>query len=137
MRRARRGAAANAFDSPNGPVKLVAMADPFENRLASAHQALSAQYPNHVDVPPDRRFTGFDAYRKAIDCLRPGDAAMLTGYAGFRPRQLEYAVEKGVHVFMEKSFAADPPAVRRVIHRRGGGEEESQNRSGFAVPPLA
>jgi len=27
------GAAANAFDSPNGPVKLVAMADFFENRL--------------------------------------------------------------------------------------------------------
>ena len=40
---------------------------------------------------------------------------MLTGYAGFRPGQLEYAVEKGVNVFMEKSFATDPPAVRRVI----------------------
>ena len=109
------GAAANAFDSPNGPVKMIAMADLFENRLASAHQALAEKYPNQMDVPPDRRFTGFTAWRQAIDCLRPGDVAMLTGYAGFRPQQLEYAVEKGINVFMEKSFATDPPAVRRVI----------------------
>ena len=34
---------------------------------------------------------------------------MLTGYAGFRPQQLEYAVSRGINVFMEKSFAADPP----------------------------
>ena len=63
----------------------------------------------------DRRFVGFDAYRKAIDCLRPGDVAMLTGYSAFRPRQLEYAVEKGINVFMEKSFGPDAPALRRVM----------------------
>ena len=28
----------------------------------------------------------------------------------FRPHQLDYAVAKGVNVFMEKSFAIDPPA---------------------------
>jgi hypothetical protein len=83
------GAAVNAFDSPNGPVKLVAMADFFENRLANAHKVLSEQYGTRMDVPPERRFVGFDAWRKAIDCLRPGDVAMLTGYAGFRPGQLE------------------------------------------------
>jgi len=109
------GAAANAFDSPKGPVKLVAMADFFEDRLAQAHKVLSEQYGARVEVPPERRFAGFDAWRQALDCLHPGDVAMLTGYAGFRPRQLEYAVEKGIHVFMEKSFATDPPAVRRVL----------------------
>jgi predicted dehydrogenase len=109
------GAAANAFDSPNGPVKLIAMADFFGDRLASAHKALSEKYADRMDVPPGRRFAGFDAWRKGIDCLGPGDVAMLCGYAGFRPGQLEYAVEKGVNVFMEKSFAVDPPAVRRVL----------------------
>jgi predicted dehydrogenase len=109
------GAAANAFESPNGPVKLIAMADFFETRLESAHKVLTAKYARQMDAPSERRFVGFDAWRKAIDCLRPGDVAMLCGYAGFRPAQLEYAVEKGVHVFMEKSFAADPPGVRRVI----------------------
>ncbi len=109
------GAAVDAFDSPNGPVKLVAMADLFANRLAAAHKNLSEKYSAFMDVPPERQFVGFDAYRKAIDCLRPGDVAMLTGYAGWRPAQLEYAVARGVNVFMEKSFACDPPAVRRVI----------------------
>lgn len=119
------GAAANAFESPNGPVKLVAMADFFEDRLQNAHQALSGQYPDQVAVPAQQRFVGFDAWRKAIDCLGAGDVAMLCGYAGFRPAQLEYAVERGVNVFMEKSFAVDPPAVRRVI--RAGEAAERKN----------
>lgn len=121
------GAAADAFQSPHGPVKLVAMADLFPDRLAAAHQSLSQKYPDRVDVPPDRRFAGFQAWRQAIDCLRPGsgDIAMLCGYAGFRPGQLEYAVARGVNVFMEKSFATDPPGVRRVI--AAGQAAEAKN----------
>ena len=109
------GAVADAFDSPHGPVKLYAMADLFANRLDGSHQVLSEKFKERVEVPPERRFIGFDAYRKAIDVLRPGDVAMLTGYSGFRPGQLEYAVEKGVNVFMEKSFAPDAPGLRRII----------------------
>jgi predicted dehydrogenase len=119
------GAAANAFESPNGPVKLVAMADLLPNRLQSSLKALNRLYADKIDVPADRQFIGFDAYKKAIDCLRPGDVAMLTGYAAFRPHQLEYAVEKGVNVFMEKSFAVDPPGVRRLI--KAGAAAEKQN----------
>jgi hypothetical protein len=95
------GAAGDAFESPQGPVKLVAMADFFPDRLAAAHRLLSEKCPDRVDAPPERRFAGFDAARKAMDCLRPGDVAMLTGYAGWRPMQLEQAVERGLHVFME------------------------------------
>jgi predicted dehydrogenase len=119
------GAAANAMEAPGGPVKLVAMADIFLDRLTGSHKVLSDQFPDKVDVPTQRRFLGFDSYRKAIDCLKPGDVAMLCGYAGFRPAQLEYAVQKGIHVFMEKSFATDPPAVRRVI--QAGKEAGKKN----------
>ncbi len=119
------GAVADACEAEGGPVKLVVMADLFENRLTASHESLSKQYPDRVDVPPERRFIGFDAYRKAIDCLKPGDVAMLTGYAAWRPQQLEYAVEKGVNVFMEKSFATDPPAVRRII--KAGEAAEKKN----------
>ena len=108
------GAVSDAFDSRHGPVKLVAMADLFRNRLANAWQTLSERFAERVDVPPDRQFVGFDAYRQAMACLRPGDVAMLTGYSAFRPGQLEYAVERGVNVFMEKSFAPDAPGLRRV-----------------------
>ena len=119
------GAVADAMQSHYGPVKLVAMADIFEKRLTASHGVLSKQFGERVDVPADRRFVGFDAYKKAIDLLRPCDVAMLTGYAAWRPVQLEYAVAKGVNVFMEKSFACDPPGVRRII--RAGEEAEKKN----------
>lgn len=116
------GAIANAMASPGGPVKVWAMADLYEDRLRRAHSVLTTNFGDRVEVPSDRQFIGFDAFKSAIDTLRPGsgDIAMLTGYAGFRPQQLEYAVKKGVNVFMEKSFAADPVGVRRVI---AAGEE--------------
>lgn len=119
------GAAANALTVPNGNAKLVAMADLFPERINAAQQALAREFGEAVDVPEDRQFTGFDAYRKAIDCLRPGDVALLTTHSAFRPMHLEYAVEKGVNVFMEKSFAADPVGIRRLI--RAGEAAEKKN----------
>jgi len=105
-----------------GPVKLVAMADLRQDRLQTAHESLKAALGEGVDVPADRRFQGFDGYKHAIDCLKPGDVAMLTTHAAFRPGHLEYAVRKGVHVFMEKNFAADPAGIRRIL--RAGEEAE-------------
>lgn len=54
------GAVADAMDSPHGSVKLVAMADLFEHRLASAFEVLSQKFGSRVDVPADRRFVGFN-----------------------------------------------------------------------------
>ncbi|NLS93526.1 MAG: twin-arginine translocation signal domain-containing protein [Planctomycetaceae bacterium] len=120
------GAVINAFESPNGPCKLVAMADIFGERMEASYKALAQLHPDKLDVPPDRRFVGFDAYKKAIDCLRPGvDIAMLTTYPAFRPVHLDYAVSKGVNVFMEKSFAVDPVGVRRVV--KAGEEATKKN----------
>ncbi len=98
-----------------GPVKLVTMADLFADRLTSSHKNLSEAFGDRIDVPKDRQFAGWDAYKKAIDCLKPGDIALLTTHAVFRPMHFEYAVAKGVNVFMEKSFAVDSPAVRRMM----------------------
>ena len=108
-----------------GPVKLHAMADLRQDRLDQAHQTLTQTLGDRVDAPPERRFLGFDAYRNAIDCLRPGDVAMLTTHAAFRAGHLEYAVEKGVNVFMEKDFAADPGGIKRII--RAGEAAEKKN----------
>jgi len=119
------GAAANAFDSPNGPVKMIAMADLYQDRLEQSLAALVGKYAAKMDVPKERRFVGFDAYKKAIDCLRPGDVAMLTGYSAFRAMQLEYAVSKGINVFMEKSFGPDAPSLRRII--KAGEEAAKKN----------
>ena len=101
--------------SKSGPVRLVAMADVLQERLDQTHNALHKALGDDVDVPPERRFLGLDAYKKAIDCLRPGDVAMLTTHAGFRATHFEYAVEKGVNVFMEKDFAPDPGGVQQIL----------------------
>src|SRR5213083_1860826 len=67
------GAAANALATKSGSIKLVAMADVFEDKLERAVSALKRAPSEQVDVPEDRRFIGFDGYQKAMDCLKPGD----------------------------------------------------------------
>lgn len=119
------GAVGNAMNSIHGPVQLYAMADVAEDRLARAHKALAERFGERVNVPPERQFVGFDAYKKAIDCLGPKDVAMLTSFAYVRPLQLEYAVQKGVNVFMEKSFAPDAPNLRRML--QAGEEAKKKN----------
>jgi predicted dehydrogenase len=109
------GAVGDALSSSTGPTRLVAMADIFEDRLTRSYKALSEQFGQRIDVPPERRFVGFDAYRKAIDCLRPGDVMIQATHSVFRPPHLEYAIKKGVNVFMEKSFAPDPGGTKRIL----------------------
>jgi predicted dehydrogenase len=109
------GRQADAGKEAGGPVKLVAMADLRQDRLDEKHAVLQETLGGRVDVPPERRFRGFDAYRHAMDCLKPGDVALLTTHAAFRAPHLEYAVEKGLNVFMEKDFAADPGGIKRLL----------------------
>jgi predicted dehydrogenase len=109
------GAVADAFASKGGAVKLYAMADVFPQRLETSLNNLSQNFRDKIDVTTERRFLGFDAYKKAIDSLGPGDVVLLTTPAAFRPLHFEYAVQKGVNVFMEKSFAVDAPAARRLF----------------------
>jgi predicted dehydrogenase len=125
------GAAANALATNSGRLRLVAMADVFAERLQRSHETLrNASTPrtqgtadswiarietDQVDVPPDRRFLGFDAYQKAMDCLRPGDIVILTTPVAFRWPHFAYAIRKGLHVFMEKPICVDGPTTRRML----------------------
>ena len=107
-----------------GPTKLVAAADFFEDRVKGCISGLSrGPLAGQVDVPPDRQFVGLDAYKKAIDAVGPGGVVLLATPPAFRPIHLEYAVAKGCHVFMEKSFAVDAPGIRRVFK---AGEEATR-----------
>jgi predicted dehydrogenase len=121
------GAAANALAVKQGPVKLVAMADVFaanlENSLKYLKQGVEESWDrtaskgldDRIDVPPERRFVGFDGYRKAMDCLKPGDVAIFTTPPAFRWVHFDYAVKKGLNVFMEKPLTADGPTSRRML----------------------
>jgi predicted dehydrogenase len=109
------GAAANALSVKNGPVKLVALADVFERRVRTAYESLKKGYGDKVDVPDDRQFVSFDGYRKAMDCLKPGDVAILTTPPAFRWVHFTYAIQKGLNVFMEKPVTVDGPTTRRMF----------------------
>lgn len=109
------GAAANALSVPNGPTKLVAIADVFQDKLDRSYKGLKGQFGDKVDVPDDRKFVGFDAYKHAIDCLRPGDVVIFATPPAFRWVHFAYAIEKGVNVFMEKPVTVDGPSSRRMF----------------------
>ena len=109
------GAAANALSAKGGPLKLVAMADVFENRLQNSFNNLKKRFADQVDVPPERQFVGFDAYRKALDCLKPGDIAIFATPPAFRWVHFTYAIQKNLNVFMEKPVTVDGPTSKRML----------------------
>ena len=120
------GAIRDALSVPDaGPIKLHAMADLAESRMEASLKTLMRSFSDKIDVSEDRKFLGFDAYRKAIDTLRPGDVALCTTRAYIRPIHVEYAVQKGINVFMEKPFATDPVGLKRIL--RAGDLAEKTN----------
>jgi len=110
------GAAFNALSVSSIPLQLVAMADVFPNRLNDSYNQLKGSpVGNKLDVPAERKFIGFDAYQKAMDCLKAGDIAIFTTPLAFRWVHFTYAIQKGLHVFMEKPLTADAPTSRRML----------------------
>jgi predicted dehydrogenase len=106
------GAAEQALTADKN-VKLVAMADAFADRLESSLSTLqSSSVGARVEVPKERQYVGFDAYKNVIDQV---DVVLLTTTPHFRPIHMAYAVEKGVHMFVEKPVATDAPGVRAVL----------------------
>ena len=108
------GAAKQAL-STTGPVKLVAMADAFRERMDGSLRNISAQFknqPERIEVGEDQKFIGPDAYKKAIALA---DVVILTTPPGFRPYMFAEAVKQGKHVFMEKPVATDAHGVRIVL----------------------
>ena len=111
------GAALQAM-SVKESVKLVAMADAFQDRLESSYKQLQQEMPNYeidtarMEVPAEHCFHGFDAYKQVIDLC---DVVLIATPPGFRPTHFEAAVNAGKHVFMEKPLAVDGPGVRKVL----------------------
>jgi len=91
-------------------VKFLAVADAFENRAKGAAGNLNKK---GGDIPPERTFSGLDAYQKAIDS---GIDLVVTAAApGFRPQHFEAAIKAGKNVFMEKPVCVDAPGFRKVM----------------------
>jgi predicted dehydrogenase len=104
-------------------IQLVAMADVFRDRLDDCYgnlmksrdkdtSAKAIPIRQKVDVPEDRKFVGFDGYKRAMELA---DVVILTTPPGFRPMHFEEAVAQGKQIFMEKPVATDPAGIQRVL----------------------
>ena len=110
------GAAQQAL-STEGPVKMVAMADAFSDRLNASHDRIKkslGKKGDRVEVEDERRYVGFDAYQRIMEA-DDIDLVILATPPGFRPIHFEAAIAAGKHVFMEKPVATDAPGVRKVL----------------------
>ena len=104
------GAAENFLNAANG-VTIAALGDVFDDRLQGLKNSLKEKY--QIDVPADKCFTGFDAYQKVIDS--GVDVVIIATPPFFRPEHFKYAVEKGVHCFLEKPICVDPEGYRTIM----------------------
>ena len=110
--------------STEGPTRLVALADVFQSRVDWLANAVRERFPEDVD-PNLQQIGGLEGYKQAIDAVGPGGVVLLATAPAFRPMHVEYAVNKGVHIFMEKSFGVDSPGVRRIL--RAGELAQQKN----------
>ena len=108
------GAAGQALHADKN-VKLVAMADAFADRLQKSLATIQAdpELASKIDVPEERRFVGFNAYKELLAC--GVDVVLLCTPPHFRPAHLKAAIDAGKHVFAEKPVAVDAPGVHSVL----------------------
>jgi len=119
------GAAVQALTADD-KVELYAMADAFKDRIYSSLSGIKEHFGDskNIDVKEQNMFSGFDAYKKAIDLC---DVVILTTPPGFRPQHFEYAVNNDKHIFMEKPLATDAPGIRKVLELAKVAKEKKLN----------
>ena len=104
------GAIQNLFDAADG-IRLTALGDVFPDRLEGLRKMAAEKLGQ--EVPDENCFIGFDAYQKVIDS--GVDMIIDTTPPVFRPDHFKYAVQKGVHSFLEKPVAVDAKGYRTVM----------------------
>jgi myo-inositol 2-dehydrogenase / D-chiro-inositol 1-dehydrogenase len=108
------GACLDALSTP-APVQLVAMGDLFSSRLSTSLRNLERheEVRQKIDVPPERRFTGFEACQKVLEA--GVDLVLLATPPHFRPMHYAATVKAGKHVFLEKPCCVDAPGYRMLL----------------------
>jgi predicted dehydrogenase len=117
------GAALQAL-STKGPTSLHAAADVFQDRLDTSLKTIENSKAKQMDLVK-RKFIGFDAYKEAMDSLRPNDVVILTTPPAFRWVHFKYAISKGLNVFMEKPVTVDGPTSRRMLELNKEAEKKN------------
>ncbi len=106
-----RGALFEALNA-SPAVRVVAIADAFEDKVKRTLGLLEQNFKERCDVTEDTVFIGLDAYKKVIEMC---DAVILATPPPFRPLHFETAIKADKHVFMEKPLAVDVPGFNKII----------------------
>lgn len=122
------GAAKNALATKSGPIRLTAMADAFQDRLTGSYGNLKREVAEEerLQVKEENKFIGFDAYKNAMDSLKPGDIVIFATPPAFRWPFFKYAIDKKLNIFMEKPVAVDVPSGRKMLELSELSEKAGQ-----------
>ncbi|EON79150.1 Myo-inositol 2-dehydrogenase [Lunatimonas lonarensis] len=121
------GAVFQAFETGHN-IKLVGMADAFEDRLEQSYDRILKRFgEDKVVVPKEKRIAGFDGYKEV---MKDADVVILAAPPGFRPDHFEEAVRLKKQIFMEKPVATDAVGIRRVL---AAAEEAKKNKLNVVV----
>jgi predicted dehydrogenase len=114
------GAAAEALTADSGS-RLVAMCDIFMDRIKDKRRVLKEQKPDQVIADDDHYFTGFDSYKRVIEC---SDVVLIANAAKFHPLHTMAAIQAGKHVFVEKPHGIDPAGIKLMARAAGLAKEK-------------
>jgi predicted dehydrogenase len=107
------GAAGNALAPDcNRDAVLWAAADLFADKVERSLNTLTAMFKDRVQVPPERRFTGFNGYRGIIEHC---NVVLVCTPCRFIPKITLEAVKAKRHVFFEKTAGVDVAGVNLVL----------------------
>ena len=119
------GAADNCLEAAQllkQPMKLVAVADAFEDRVNGTISNLKDKWKDSVDVADDCKFIGLDGYKKAV--ALDVDMIVTATPPGFRPVHYKAAIQAGKHVFMEKPCCVDAPGYRSLLETNAAADKK-------------
>jgi predicted dehydrogenase len=95
----------------NNNVKVIALADVFQDRLNSCRAQLGKL---NMSIPDEMCFFGFDAYKKLL-AVPDINYVILATPPHFRPQHLKATIEAGKNAFVEKPVAVDGAGVKLVM----------------------
>lgn len=124
----------------NGPARVVALADMFDDQLQAVKKRLDkvAEAKGRAGINASLLFRGPKAFQQMAECPEV-DAIVVATPPYYHPEHFEAAVAGGKHVYLEKPVAVDVRGCQRVIRAGKKAEGRVSVDVGFQIrnaPPF-
>jgi hypothetical protein len=95
------------------PVRVVALADVFPDRVQQCVRHLKGRFPDQFEVDASRRFIGVDAFEQLL--RTETDLIILAASPVFRPVHLQAAIQQRRHTCLLNPISADKTGAEKVV----------------------